>query len=78
MGHANSRVLYLSGRLAGNQYIVCFAAKLLVYFVNHPDAAGTNRVSEALQPAIGVDRQASMKVKEARVNILLCLSSLAP
>jgi len=78
MGYPDTRVLDLPRRLTGNKYVIRFAAELFVHFVDHSHATGTDRVAEALQPAVGIDCQASVKGKETRFNIFPGLPPLAP
>ena len=48
---------------------------LQVHFIQHPQTAGTDRVSKGFQPAIGLYRQLPIKVKEPGLDILLRLAS---
>jgi len=52
-----------------------FPKELQIDFVDHPDAAGADRVPEALEPAVSVYRQTTCKIKRPG---LLCVTVPSP
>ena len=67
MGEPYLRVFYLPG--------VSLALKLLIHLVHHPQSRGPDRMTEALQSAIGLAGHLTIEVIKARHDIFLSAAS---
>jgi len=54
-----------------------FSLELFIDLVDHPQAAGPNRMAKGFQPAVGIYRQLSVQLEDPIVDKLLGLSSRA-
>ncbi|MEI7902368.1 MAG: hypothetical protein WCK89_19125, partial [bacterium] len=79
MGQTKPRVLDLA--------FARLAKQLQIHLVHHPQTCGSNRVTEAFQSAIGLNRQTTSYIEEAaidfplsfaRADMELCFNRIRP